>query len=282
MKLLYKILISFSITFISIIVIYLNTKSAIYISNFQAKDNFYNDLKKQNDLNNQYLNMNINNHNHNSNSNNHSNSNSNNHSNINSMNNNHHINNINSNNNNQMNLRDRINSNLNNLINQIINNNNDNNENSMYNYIGKNNTNINSSININNDNYYNNKEIVYVISITKETNFFDGIAVLAYSIINASQTSKYSYTLYAFLLNELSYLAPQLESYGFHVIYVNIPTINKVLDKELPFQYYYRNGCCGLAELIKLYVYKLDKFYRVIHLDIDTMLIKVKFNYLLL
>ena len=138
--------------------------------------------------------------------------------------------------------------------------------------------------------------IAYAISLTScnsdSPTIIDGAATLAHSIhmnsINSEaqqQKSAYDYKLYAFFHTSILDDTPNhnldenecaiiLSKLGFKVKVVDIPVPleeiqNEELRKKLPL-----NGCCGEKEFIKLWSYTLTDHPFVVHLDLDTIVLR--------
>lgn len=117
------------------------------------------------------------------------------------------------------------------------------------------------------------KRIAYAITITKDGNFQDGAAVLAYSIFNSSRNDQYQISLVAFVHPNVTTSRPVLEKLGYHVIESPTPINTSAIKFDFYREKIDKNGCCGAAELIKLNSYRLTQYDRVVHLDADTFLL---------
>jgi len=112
--------------------------------------------------------------------------------------------------------------------------------------------------------------IAFAITITKDGNFQDGAAVLAYSILKHSQSKLYDVSLIAFVHPNVKE-RESLKTLGFHVIEAPLPiNITAIEGKNLREHINY-NGCCGASELIKLTSYRLTQYNWVVHMDADTI-----------
>ncbi len=146
--------------------------------------------------------------------------------------------------------------------------------------------------------------IAYAISLTscKESpSLVDGAAMLAHSIHLSSvrntntetgqPPSKYDYKLYAFFHKSIieeqqggstegegdgnnNKCVSILEKLGYEIVVVDIPVPldeiqNDNLREKLP-----QNGCCGEKEFIKLWAYTLIRHPFVVHLDLDTIVLR--------
>jgi hypothetical protein len=122
--------------------------------------------------------------------------------------------------------------------------------------------------------------VAYAVSITSykktSTHFelIDRAAVLHQSIKHAMQKSKrYDYHIYAFVHPEATDAKPLLERLGYKVQIRDTPfNISKVDNFQLVDGQ--RIGCCGEKEYIKLYSYLLSDYPVVVHLDLDTIVLR--------
>jgi len=123
----------------------------------------------------------------------------------------------------------------------------------------------------------------YAISITGcpkdgSTTLIDGAAVLRHSIhlnsVRASPSSRYDYRMYAIVHPEASHCAHTLRQIGYEILLRDIPVpLDEIqgdnLRERLP-----KNGCCGEKEYIKLWAYSLVQHPVIVHLDVDTVLLR--------
>ena len=121
-------------------------------------------------------------------------------------------------------------------------------------------------------------KVAFAITITKDGNFQDGAAVLAYSIFRAFEREPVEVSLVAFVHPNVTTSRPPLTQLGFHVIEVPVPiNIPKIKYKFLR-EHIDKNGCCGASELIKLSSYRLLQYDKVVHLDADVEVVKPFMN----
>mmetsp|Transcript_4309 Transcript_4309/g.6308 ORF Transcript_4309/g.6308 Transcript_4309/m.6308 type:complete len:520 (-) Transcript_4309:207-1766(-) len=144
--------------------------------------------------------------------------------------------------------------------------------------------------------------IAYAISLTScsaTPTLVDGAAMLGHSIhLNSVRNtntatgkppSGYDYKLYALFHTSIieedsnskasgnvddNECASILQKLGYEVVVVDIPVPldeiqNDFLRERLP-----QNGCCGEKEFIKLWAYTLDDHPFVVHLDLDTIILR--------
>uniref|UniRef100_A0A7S1ZB82 Glycosyltransferase family 8 protein n=1 Tax=Ditylum brightwellii TaxID=49249 RepID=A0A7S1ZB82_9STRA len=131
--------------------------------------------------------------------------------------------------------------------------------------------------------------IAYAVSLTgcgakdeavnKAAALTDGAAVLKHSIHlssiqNPESGSKYDYKMYAFVHPEAIHCSGPFTKLGYEVLIrdtpVNITEIRgDFLRERLP-----KSGCCGEKEFIKLYAYTLLDYPVVVHLDLDTLILR--------
>lgn len=119
------------------------------------------------------------------------------------------------------------------------------------------------------------KRIAYAISITKDGFFQDGAAVLAYSILQNSRhyTDAFDISLVAFVHPLVSQARPLLQKIGYHVIETPMPINITAIPYKFLREKINNNGCCGASELIKLNMYRLLQYDKVIHMDADTFIL---------
>lgn len=124
------------------------------------------------------------------------------------------------------------------------------------------------------------KLVAYVVTVTEDGHFVDGAAVLAHSIMSVHKRSQYASELMAFVSPRVSNSSRKaLRVVGF----------NRIMEKELPINVTQiagkrlreqwsmdssKGGCCGAWELLKLYAWTLTDYYRVVHVDMDCMLLQ--------
>ena len=118
--------------------------------------------------------------------------------------------------------------------------------------------------------------IAYAITVTDcqvGTTLFDGAAVLMHSIQLVSQSSKYGYQFYAFLHPDGQACAPLLSHLGYEV-QIRPSPVNLTDIRNRQLQKATKNSCCGIKEMMKLYSYMLPGHPVVVHLDLDTIVLK--------
>lgn len=108
----------------------------------------------------------------------------------------------------------------------------------------------------------------------------DGAAVLKHSIHlnsirNPESGSRYDYKMYALVHTEAEHCARSaLEPLGYEILLRDVPVPldeieGKFLREKVP-----SNGCCGEKEFVKLWAYTLTEHPAVVHLDLDTLVLK--------
>jgi hypothetical protein len=100
------------------------------------------------------------------------------------------------------------------------------------------------------------QRLAYAITITKDGNFQDGAAVLAYSIMKYARNSSYDISLIAFVHPNVTTSRQGLRRLGFHVIEVPTPVNTSAIQFPFLRDHIDKNGCCGAAELIKITSYR--------------------------
>ena len=129
------------------------------------------------------------------------------------------------------------------------------------------------------------KEIIvaYAVSITHftmakedegEFKMLDRAAVLHKSIQLAMEKSiTYDYHLYAFVHPDAIECIPIMTSFGYRVQVRDTPfNISDIKNPELIEAQ--GNGCCDEKEYLKLYSYLLSDYPVVVHLDLDTIVLR--------
>lgn len=104
-------------------------------------------------------------------------------------------------------------------------------------------------------------KVAFAITITKDGKFQDGAAVLAHSIIRSFEKENIDISFVAFVHPNVTTSRPYLQAIGYSVIEAPTP-INEtaIRGKYLRNHINDKAGCCGAAELIKLYSYRLIFF----------------------
>ena len=125
--------------------------------------------------------------------------------------------------------------------------------------------------------------VAYAVTVTKfklsedkNNNFkhIDRAAVLHQSIKLAMQKSlRYDYHIYAFVHPEAIDAKPLLERLGYRVQVRDTPfNITEIQNSDLVNGQ--TVGCCGEKEYLKLYSYLLSDYPVVVHLDLDTIVLR--------
>jgi hypothetical protein len=122
---------------------------------------------------------------------------------------------------------------------------------------------------------YKKVKIGFAITITRDGKFLDGAAVLAYSIDKAfrHEKNKLEISLISFVHPNVTTSIPHLKRIGYHVIECETPIIPQNIKFKFLREHINRNGCCGAAELIKLYAYKLLQYDKIVHMDADVLVL---------
>lgn len=109
----------------------------------------------------------------------------------------------------------------------------------------------------------------------------DGAAVLKHSIhLNSIQNyqqsrSLYDYKMYALVHPEAEFCArPTLEPLGYEILLRDVPVPLEEIEGEFLREKVANNGCCGEKEFVKLHAYTLLEHPAVVHLDLDTLVLK--------
>lgn len=133
--------------------------------------------------------------------------------------------------------------------------------------------------------------IAYAVTVTEEpkrssVSFLDGAAVLAQSVREASLNSKYGAPDFvAFVSPRISQKTrASLRGIGFRSIEKQLPIDPATIEGDFlrglwttPNEKFpdptLRGGCCGAWELLKLYAWTLVEYERVVHVDMDCLML---------
>jgi hypothetical protein len=124
--------------------------------------------------------------------------------------------------------------------------------------------------------------IAYAVSITACSSnkgpfqggkLFDNAAVLHQSVKLASQRSKYDYHMIAFVHPDATDCANAMKKLGYEVQVRETP-FNETEIENPVLQQVQESGCCGSKEYLKLYAYTLLEYPVVVHIDMDTIVLK--------
>ena len=109
----------------------------------------------------------------------------------------------------------------------------------------------------------------------------DGAAILKHSIhLNSIQNhdqsqSLYDYKMYALVHPEAEPCArPTLEPLGYEILIRDVPVPLEEIEGDYLREKVPKNGCCGEKEFVKLHAYTLMSHPVVVHLDLDTLVLK--------
>mmetsp|Transcript_207 Transcript_207/g.477 ORF Transcript_207/g.477 Transcript_207/m.477 type:complete len:500 (-) Transcript_207:321-1820(-) len=108
----------------------------------------------------------------------------------------------------------------------------------------------------------------------------DGAAVLKHSIhLNSIQNhqsqSMYDYKMYALVHPEAESCArPALEPLGYEILLRDVPVPLEEIEGKFLREKVPSNGCCGEKEFVKIHAYTLIQHPVVVHLDLDTLVLK--------
>ena len=159
--------------------------------------------------------------------------------------------------------------------------------------------NTESNSNTNESNISNNKHskatIAYAVSLTScgqtstsshgsgghssDPNLHEGAAVLAHSIHlssirNPDSSSYYDYKLVVFVHTDATQCSDVFSDLGYEVFVRDTPF--NVTDIRGTFlrEHIVKSGCCGEKEYLKLYAYTLLDYPIVVHLDLDSLILR--------
>lgn len=126
--------------------------------------------------------------------------------------------------------------------------------------------------------------IGYVVSITgcpggNDDPLTDGAAVLKHSIhlqsaSNPASGSRYGYKMYAIAHPDATECAEQLSEMGYEMLVRDVPVPVEEIKGDFLRTKVVVNGCCGEKEYIKLHAYTILEHSVVVHLDLDTIVLK--------
>ena len=131
--------------------------------------------------------------------------------------------------------------------------------------------------NLRNNEVKKKKKIAYAITVTKDGHFVDGALVLGYSAkkvhdASSGYISEYDADLIAFVVPSVKYARPVLEAYGWKVLERNLPVALDEIQNKAYADGMRKSGCCGADEFLKLWMYTLVDYERVVHLDMDSII----------
>ena len=122
------------------------------------------------------------------------------------------------------------------------------------------------------------RKIAYAITVTKDGHFVDGALVLGYSAkrvhdITKGFDSEYDADLIAFVVPTVVTSRPILAAYGWKIIERTLPVGYDEIQNQEYANSMRNSGCCGGDEFLKLWAYTLTEYHRVVHLDMDSLVL---------
>mmetsp|Transcript_56793 Transcript_56793/g.63614 ORF Transcript_56793/g.63614 Transcript_56793/m.63614 type:complete len:507 (+) Transcript_56793:119-1639(+) len=106
----------------------------------------------------------------------------------------------------------------------------------------------------------------------------EGAAVLKHSIhlssIYGNANGRYNYKMYAIYHPDAIKCAKTLETLGYELVKRETPVAVKDIQGEYLKSKIKKNGCCGEKELVKLEAYTLTQHPIIVHMDLDTLVLK--------
>ena len=116
--------------------------------------------------------------------------------------------------------------------------------------------------------------IAYAVSLTScgDGSLTDGGAVLKHSIHLSGQ--KYGYKMYAIVHPDATQCSGELKDLGYELLIRDVPVAVEDIEGDYLRTNVVHNGCCGEKEFIKLWAYTLVDHQIVVHLDLDSMMLK--------
>ncbi|KAL7460009.1 hypothetical protein ACHAXS_000477 [Conticribra weissflogii] len=129
--------------------------------------------------------------------------------------------------------------------------------------------------------------VAYAVSLTScghtgsrsDPNLHEGAAVLKHSIYlsshsNPASTSKYAHKLFAFVHPEAEKCSDIFARLGYEVQIHDTPFNVSDIKGHFLKEHIVKSGCCGEKEYLKLYAYTLSDYPIVVHLDLDSLVLK--------
>lgn len=122
--------------------------------------------------------------------------------------------------------------------------------------------------------------IAWAVSITGcgADSITEGAAVLKHSIhltsIHGNLGGRYDYKMYAIYHPDGEKCAKTLEALGYTLVRRDTPVAVADIKGDFLRERIHKNGCCGEKELIKLEAYTLTDHPIVVHMDLDTLVLK--------
>jgi hypothetical protein len=106
----------------------------------------------------------------------------------------------------------------------------------------------------------------------------EGAAVLKHSIHLASSQGnlggRYNYKMYAIYHPDGKECAEPLADLGYELLERFTPVAVKDIQGDFLREHIHSNGCCGEKELVKLEAYTLIQHPVIVHMDLDTLILK--------
>lgn len=106
----------------------------------------------------------------------------------------------------------------------------------------------------------------------------EGAAVLKHSVhlasVHGNTGGRYDYKMYAIYHPDGKSCALPLKDLGYEMIERETPVAVQDIKGDFLRQNIEKNGCCGEKELVKLEAYTLTQHPAVVHLDLDTLVLK--------
>ncbi len=123
------------------------------------------------------------------------------------------------------------------------------------------------------------KTIAYAITVTKDGPFVDGALVLGYAAKKFHSEkfgfkSPYDAELVAFVTKSVVTTRSILSKFGWRIIERDLPVQLEEIENKDYAERMRNSGCCGADEFLKLWAYTLTEYYRVVHLDMDSIIFK--------
>ncbi|CAM9865662.1 unnamed protein product, partial [Phaeothamnion confervicola] len=119
--------------------------------------------------------------------------------------------------------------------------------------------------------------VAYATTVTKVSERFvlDAVEVLGLSVDRICKESRYACAKVVIVHEDIGErAAAELADAGWRVLLRPVPVNVTLIAGDFYREALPGSGCCGELELLKLYAYTLTEYRRVVHVDIDVLLLR--------
>lgn len=116
--------------------------------------------------------------------------------------------------------------------------------------------------------------VAYAVTITRDGPYVDGAAVLGQGVRLAHLASSWDFELVAIVHPTVVKARPPLQALGWKILERDLPFALSDIENQDYAKKVVTNGCCGHLELLKLWAWSLNDYDWVVHLDMDSFVIK--------